>query len=524
MVFVKTRQEDALRLSILMNSCYLASITEKLIIMIKKITILVLLAFASAPVFAQYSTPGNGGVYTLDDLVAQSEGALTQVEGVYFLHEDLQIAVSDTLQILQNGSLLIAPELRITVSGVLKIDAPESFLMDCSEEGEKFEGVHVEVDANIDWNHLVMQNGGGIRLLTELTASITNSEFYDNYGGVATGAVFSISRGSHIIENNRFIGNDTPAVASAGNATASPSIIGNYIEANNQGNSNRPQINMGPTGVATDTIKIINNTIIGDRDKTRVGGISVSALIGGNVNAIVRDNIIKDNRYGVTIAGPNVWSEIKGNIIEDNDTEGLPNLGGSGINLLTQNPTKYDVFITQNQIRRNLWGITMQNDAMANLGDNDINPGNNVFADNGNNGQIFALYNNTSNDIMAMHNCWTEDPNITLEDAEDVIFHNHDDSTLGVVTFDPVSCAILGIEELTESKIILAPNPASQFVVLHGVSAFNQAIIYDVLGKEVSRFTIEKDSQQIDLNLKSGVYFVRIQNNQQQVTRKLVVK
>lgn len=490
----------------------------------KKITIIFLMFFASASVFAQYSTPGNGQAYTLDDLVAQSDGVLTEDTGVYYLHEDLQIAVSDTLQIMQNGSLLIAPELRITVSGVLIIDAPESFLMDSSVEGEKFEGVRVEEDANIDWNRLVMQNGGGIRLLTELTSQVTNSEFYDNYGGVATGAVFSMSRGSHVFENNRFVGNETPAFASAGNATASPIIIGNHIEANNLGNSNRPQINMGPTGVATDTIKIINNTIIGNRDKTRVGGISVSALIGGNVNAIILDNDIRDNRYGLTIMGANVWAEIKGNIIEDNNTEGLPNLGGSGINLLTQDPTKYEVTVTENQIRRNLWGVTMQFDAKANFGDDENNPGNNVFAENMNGGQTYALYNNTSNDIMAKHNCWTEDPNITLEDAEDVIFHNHDDSTLGVVTFDPVSCAILGVEELTESNIILAPNPVSHFVVLHGVNDFDQAIIYDVLGKEVSRFSIENDTQQVDLNLKSGVYFVRMQNSQQQVTKKLVVK
>lgn len=482
------------------------------------------MVFASTSVFAQYYTPGNGQTYTLDDLVAQSDGVLTQDGEVYYLHEDLQIAVSDTLQIMQNGSLLINPEVQITVAGVLEIDAPDSFLMDCSEEGEKFEGVRVEVDANILWNHLVMQNGGGVRLLTELTASITNSEFYDNYEGVATGGVLSISRGAHIIENNKFVENDAPAIASAGNATASPSIIGNYIEANNLGNSNRPQINMGPTGVASDTIKIINNTIIGNRDKTRVGGIAVSALLGGNINAIIQDNDIRDNRYGLTITGPNVWAEVKGNTIEDNNTEGLPNLGGSGINLLTQNPTKYEVTVTENQIRRNLWGVTLQNDAKGNFGDDENNPGNNVFSENMNGGEIYALYNNTSNNIMAMHNCWTEDPDITLEDAEDVIFHNQDDSSLGVVTFDPVSCAILGVDEVAMTEIVLAPNPASHFMVLHGVNDFNQAIIYNVLGKEVSRFNLENDSQQVELNLKSGVYFVRLQNNQQQVTKKLVVK
>lgn len=490
----------------------------------KKITTLVLMFFASAAVFAQYSTPGNGLSYTLNDLVAESQGALTLDAGVYYLHEDLQITASDTLQILHDGSLLIDPTLLITVAGVLEINAPESFLMDCSEEGEKFKGIRVEQDANILWNKLVMQNGGGIRLLTELTSQITNSEFYDNYEGVATGAVFSISRGSHVFENNRFVGNETPAFASAGNATASPIIMGNFIEANNLSNSNRPQINMGPTGSETDTIKIINNTIIGDRDKTRVGGISVAALLGGNVNAIIHNNTIIDNRYGLTVAGPNVWAEIKGNIIEDNDTEGQPMLGGSGINLLTQNPTKYEVFITENQIRRNLWGITMQYDAMANLGDDENNPGNNVFSDNINNGQVFALYNNTPNDVLALHNCWTENPDITLEDAEEVIFHHHDDSSLGEVIFDPVSCAILGVENVVTPKVILAPNPASQFVILHGANNFNQAVIYDILGKVVSHTPIKSDSQQINLNLKSGVYFVQLQNEHHKITKKLVVK
>src|SRR5690625_1634387 len=109
--------------------------------MMRKITILILMFLVSATVFAQYSTPGNGLVYTLDDLVANSEGALTEDEGIYYLHEDLTIAVSDTLQVMDNGSLLIDPELRITVAGVFEVDAPDSFLMDCSVIDEKFEGV-----------------------------------------------------------------------------------------------------------------------------------------------------------------------------------------------------------------------------------------------------------------------------------------------------------------------------------------------------------------------------------------------
>lgn len=489
-----------------------------------KIIVLAAFCLICFSAFAQYTTPNDGVTYTLEDLVAESDGILTQDNGVYYLHEELIIAASDTLQIVEDGSLRIAPEVRITVSGVLSIDVPDNFTLDCSEEGEKFEGILVEQEAKLLWNKVTMQNGGGVRILTELTSSISNSEFYYNYGGVATGAVLSLSKGSHIIKNNTFIDNETPAIGSGANATASPRIDGNYIEANNQENSNRPQINMGPTGVATDTIKIVNNTIIGDRSKTRVGGISVSALIGGKINAIIYDNNIVDNRYGITIAGADVWAEIKKNIIEDNDTEGQPMLGGSGINLIATSADLYEVSITENQIRRNLWGITLQNQAKANLGEDESNPGNNVFSENENNGQVYALYNNTPNAIMAKYNCWIEDVAITLEDAEDVIFHNVDDASLGTVTFDPVSCAILGVEEVATSKVYLTPNPAKDLVVLHGVAHFETAVIYDVLGKEIKHYPIGSDTQQLELDLKAGVYFVRLQNNQQQITKKLLIK
>lgn len=494
--------------------------------MIKKITTLLMILSAVITASAQYSTPGKGEVYSLDDLVLLSDDVVSFEDGAYLISEDLEISALDTLKIHQNGKLLLAPEIQITVAGVLDINAPDEFILDCSEEESKFKGIRVEQDANIFLNYTVMRNGGGIRILTGLKSVITHSEFRDNYGGVATGGVINISRGSHIIEGNIFKENETPAIGTAGNAGASAAlyIANNHIEANNLSNSNRPQINIGPTGTENDTIKIINNTIIGDRGATRAGAIAVSALIGGNVRAIIQDNIIRDNRYGITIAGTNVWAEIKANIIEDNDTEGDPMLGGSGVNLLTQNPDEYDVILTENQFRRNLWGVTLQYDAEANLGDDINNPGNNVFSENGNNGEIFALYNNTSSTIMAKHNCWIENEDITLEDAEEVIYHQNDDDSLGEVIFDPVSCAILGVEDSTLSDVKIAPNPARNFIVLQGVELFDQAMIYDVKGKEVGRYVIRENSEQINFDLKTGVYFIRLQNSQQQTTKKLVVR
>src|SRR5690606_1485815 len=129
---------------------------------------------------------------------------------------------------------------------------------------------------------------------------INNSTLTNNVSGVSTGAVISLSRGTPQITNNTITFNETPAVSSGANNQVSAYIFNNYIEGNNQANNNRPQINMGAT-MATEPLQIIQNTIIGDRDLTMAGGIAVANLVGGSVNAIIDDNIVRDNRYGMTI-------------------------------------------------------------------------------------------------------------------------------------------------------------------------------------------------------------------------------
>src|SRR5690606_12059432 len=109
-----------------------------------------------------------------------------------------------------------------------------------------------------------------------------------------TGGTVALSRGIPVIANNSFLFNANPAISSAGNAQVSAYIFNNHIEGNNQTNNNRPQINMGAT-MTSDTLKIIQNTIIGDRNMVMAGGIAVANLVGGTVRAIIADNIIKDN-------------------------------------------------------------------------------------------------------------------------------------------------------------------------------------------------------------------------------------
>ncbi|RYD75875.1 MAG: hypothetical protein EOP53_15765, partial [Sphingobacteriales bacterium] len=74
-------------------------------------------------------------------------------------------------------------------------------------------------------------------------------------------------------------------------------------------------------------------TIIGDPTKIMVGGIAASSLLGNPNKVVIDGNTIRDNRYGITVVGANSSGFIRNNIIEDNDTQNSPNLGGSGISI-----------------------------------------------------------------------------------------------------------------------------------------------------------------------------------------------
>src|SRR5690606_37370079 len=155
-----------------------------------------------------------------------------------------------------------------------------------------------------------------------------------------------------------------------------------------------------PTGA--DTTFIVGNIIRGDSGLTRVGGISVSSLLGGmQVNVVMDSNLITGNRYGITMYGATMGL-IRYNDIGNNNLETNPLSGGSGISLYSNTGP---VIATGNIITGNLWGITLIGTASVNLGDTsaaNYNEGRNIFYDNGNGGSIYALYNNTSNTIPAM--------------------------------------------------------------------------------------------------------------------------
>ncbi|MCX7549412.1 T9SS type A sorting domain-containing protein [Xanthomarina sp. F2636L] len=475
-----------------------------------------------ATVSAQgYTTPDTGMTYSLDDLVAASPTTISVSGTTYTLVDDLTISETDIFQIQSDVTLEIGADIRITIFGSFHVDA-NNVIITAIDPAAPYDGFRFEEFSDINIQNATIEYGGGLRVLTE-TFTINNSTLSNNVSGVSTGGVISLSRGMAQITNNTFTFNQTPAVSSGANSGVSPYIYNNYMEGNNQANSNRPQINMGTTMVA-EPIQIIQNTIIGDRALDMVGGIAVANLVGGNVNAIIDDNIIRDNRYGLTVVGNNSFAYIRNNIIEDNDTQGNPNLGGSGMSLNTSS-AGMEVIASGNQIRRNLWGITVIGQASINLGDGAGNIGENVFSENGNGGVTYALYNNTGNDLMAMNNCWDETnlPN-TLADAEGVIVHQNDISSLGLVTFDPVNCGFLSVEEQRLNEVAIYPNPTNGQVKLTNNTSFQKMNVYSMDGKLVLEKSLQSGTNDMYLDLSAGIYVLELHGKNSRAIKKLVIK
>ncbi len=486
-------------------------------------TICLLLITISTAIAQTYTTPNTGVNWTLDDIAAASPTTITVSGSDYVLLENLVISENDTVIISSDLVLEIDSGLLITVFGAFTINA-NSVAITALDELNPYNGFRFEEFSQINIQNTSIEFGGGMKVLTE-DFTINNCLVTNNVeGGATTGAVISLTRGMPQITNNTISYNDLPAIASAANNTVSAYIYNNHIEGNNQLNTNRPQINMGTTMV-NDTLKIIQNTIIGDPSLDLVGGIAIANLTGGTILAAIDGNIIQNNRYGMTVIGPDSFAYIRNNTIEDNNTQNIPFQGGSGISLNTNSGTM-EVIAEGNQIRRNLWGITVIGTASINLGDDVDSQGYNVFLENGNEGELYALYNNTSNTIIAKNNCWIEGQVNTLADAESVIFHQVDDASLGEVIFDPrgIGCENLSVEETTFESFSFYPNPSKGEINFNNIYSFTEINIYGIQGNLLLNKTLLEGENKLTFNLPKGFYFVSFKNETQRVVRKLLVQ
>ncbi len=466
---------------------------------------------------AQFTSPNNGTSYTLTSLSAAAPTVLVKNGTDYTLTADLTLSATDKLLIDENTTLKVNSGVAIFVYGEYKTTAT-NFTITASTIGSPYRGIRFEEGSVAEMKNTRIEYGGGVRVLTANGFLMDNCILYKNNNSgstnLASSAALALFQGSgHIVKNSQFLENSRAGINSGASGSVSIDIINNYFYGNNTDNGNYPQINMGPAGV--DSTRVINNEIIGNRAILRAGGVSVSGLLGGTNRFRIEGNTIRDNRYGITHQGAGSTGIIRNNIIENNNTENNPNLGGSGISLTgTQN-----VIVRNNQIRGNLWGITVLSNAIIDLGTEEDH-GNNIFKNNGNNGTTTAFFNNTSNTVNAIGNCWREDE-LSNDAMVQAVIGSLNPNT---VNFKPYNCAeTLAVSDISRSKLTIYPNPSKNHFYLETENAGN-IVIQDISGKVVFSSIVIKGRNEINTNLQSGVYIITQQSEGKKSNTKLIIK
>lgn len=393
----------------------------------------------------QWVSPGNGTTYTFFDLVDITDGVVTVGENGFVVNADLTISTGDVLEINNQTSRVDLGEVLVTING--------SMVCTNTSTRTKFYGLNetnhfsmrFENAAGCNIKKMYFSDGAGIKVI-ESDVTFDDVKFV-YFTRDYSNAVIDILNCDPTIKDCYFMLNHGSAISSPANGEASPQILNCDFDTNVTDNVNTPQINLGPGG--NDTIRIVGNEIYTIMAQWHVGGVSVADLASvGSTKVLLKDNIIRENRYGYNQQGYTISSVIEGNQFLDNNHEENPMNGGSGISIYGSS-TNNKAVLRNNVITGNLWGITAIFLHDIDLGTED-DWGYNEIHDNGNGGMIYDLYNNASYDIMAVGNKWGS---TDYDEIESHIYHQADDPSLGLVTFYPfVGCE--GIDEIPAENML----------------------------------------------------------------------
>ena len=412
----------------------------------KLLLTITLIAGLVSAIDAQWTSPGNGTTYTLPDLVAATDGVVTGDGTIFQINADLTISTNDVLQIDNQVTRVDIANVLVTINGS----------MICTNSGNnrvKFYGLNETEHFSMRFENatgcnlvkMYFSDGAGIKVIeSDVTFDDVKFAFFTrDY----CNAVIDIFNCDPVIQNCYFMLNCGSAISSPANGQASPQILNCEFDTNVTDNVNTPQINLGPGG--NDTIRIVGNEIYTIMASWYVGGISVADLMNtGSTKVLLKNNIVKDGRYGYNQQGYTISSVIEGNQFVNNNHEDNPMNGGSGISIYGVT-TNNKAVLRDNVITGNLWGITAIYQHDIDMGTTE-DWGHNVIHDNGNGGTVYDLYNNSACDLTAIGNDWgTTDAEV----IESHIYHKTDDPSLGLVTFYPfVGCE--GIGEISEESVL----------------------------------------------------------------------
>lgn len=395
-------------------------------------------------VHGQWVSPGDGTTYTMPDLVDVTEGVVTVGENGFVINADITISANDILKIDDQVERIDAAEILVTINGSMVCTNANRVKFYGLNETQHF-SMRFENATDCNIKKMYFSDGAGIKVIdSDVTFDDVKFVYFTrDYSN----AVIDIFNCDPVIKDCYFMLNHGAAISSPANGQASPQILNCDFDTNVTDNVNTPQINLGPGG--NDTIRIVGNEVYTIMAQWYVGGLSIADLMGtGETKVLLKDNIIKEGRYGYNQQGQTISSVIVGNQFIDNYHEDNPMNGGSGISIYGTTVNNKAI-LRNNVITGNLWGITA-----IYLHDIDMGTeedwGYNEIHDNGNAGEVYDLYNNSACDIMAVGNNWGT---IIEEEIADHIVDQIDDPSFGLVTFYPY-VGSEGIDEIPTENML----------------------------------------------------------------------
>ncbi len=404
------------------------------------VAIAVVMAFILPATLTAYTTPGTSVYWTGDDLVENSNGAVTWDEesGRYLFTEEVTIAETDTIVIEEDLQCTHTSNPAITIEGYFVMGILDSAQVDSLEfigpDEELASGFRIEETGYLELNRVIADGGGydgeipghSMVHVVDGSATVTGCRFtnWDRY-------VMSLSGGFTSVENCMFHDNHQWTINI--NMSAEVEISGcTLIDNNLEASSAKNPISIGTQGY--NTVSIENCYISGEEGNLH-GGVSVWNYLGSGADVEISNVTVEGASFGVIAQGSGVEVLITDCQFIDNNIHPNPMQGGSGITV-QQFAT---VTGARNIITGNHWGITVLTNATVMLGDVDAEDpdeqGYNQIYDNGNGGEVYNFYNNTSGDMLAQNNWWGSMDSTTVENG---IFHDPDNGSLGLVTYMPL--------------------------------------------------------------------------------------
>jgi len=503
-----------------------------------KQALLVLLIFVATlgKSVGQYQTPGTGVRWNLAQLAAASSGAVAGTGTSFQVNQTIRLAATDTLVINTNATVRLASLALFYVDGVLLVNPPDSAKFTAVNPAAPFHSFWFSATSGgSQLRKTIVEYGGGIKVVgaSLLFDQCTIRYQVTSIGNTATNSgAINLSGATSTITNCRMYRNGRSAILSPSNGGTSPTIRGNTLLENDTENGNYPQINLGPGGAQP--IVIENNLIVGRYNMS--GGIAVSNLLGtpNGTQVVIRKNVIRNNRYGLTIIGVNINSYITQNTIENNNINPNAATGGSGISL--QGTGTQTGVVARNTISGNLWGVTLIRSSSTapsgptvSFGDvasaDTANVGRNRFRNNGNGGQVYDFYNNAPNDIKAENNDWGT---ASAAEVESHIYHKVDNASLGLVDYQPLATPLATRSNHRNLAVSVYPNPAQSFVTFLLPTMGPVSVqLHDALGRLVLEQAATKlGTAQMVVStaiLAPGVYTYRLMQNTAAAAGKLIV-